>query len=117
MHTPLCAVSKRNWFLGITVLCALAHVSLPASADRINVKDLKKGLTKEMLRGRMDRQPDKSVYHLPGPNQANSQASSDVVPALPATIVSPFIQPSSRSNSMNFGFLVGSSPFTTPVGV
>lgn len=117
MHTPLCVVFKRNLFLALVTVSALALASLPAAADRINVKDLKKGLTKEMLRGRMDRQPDKSVYHLPGPNQAQPQATSDVVPPIPAPIVSSFFQPSSRSNSMNYGFLVGNSPFATPVGV
>jgi hypothetical protein len=113
MHSPFSAVNKRNWLLGIVVVGALALVSLPVSADRINVKTLKKGLTKEIFRGRMDRRPDKSVIGLPGIDQATPLATGAVAPTIPPTIVSPFIEPSSRSNSMNYGFLIGNSPFAT----
>jgi hypothetical protein len=118
MHSRFSAVIKKTLLLGIVGVGALTLVSLPASADRINVKTLKKGLTKEIVRGRMDGHPNKSVLPLPGVNHADSQAVGDVVPAIPPTIVSPFIEPSSRSNSMNYGFLVGNSPFaTTGVGI
>jgi hypothetical protein len=118
MHFLFSAANKRNRFLAMVVVGALALVSLPAGADRINVKTLKKGITKEIVRGRMDRHPDKSVVGLPSLGQALPLAADAAAPPIPATIVSPFIEPSSRSNSMNYGFLVGNSPFaTTGVGI
>ncbi len=123
MHTLCCAVIKRNCFLGLVVAGALALVSVPASADRITVEMLKKGLTRELVRGHLNRTPTKS-NHSPSLgsqilNQGGPRAAVAVSTAAGSSIatppVFPFFQPSSRSGSVNYGFMVGTSPFSSEV--
>ncbi len=113
MHTLLCAVIKRYSCLGLLIAAALALVPLPVSGQRILADTLKNGHLPQALRGRLDASPDKSVHYLPSTGVAPLAASAAEGPAAPPhPIVTPFLEPSSRSGSVNYGFLVGNNPFT-----
>jgi hypothetical protein len=109
MQTPGCAVLKS-----LIVVGAFALASLPVSAQRISADAVKNGHFPQALRGHLDRSPDKSIHHL---SSTGGQAGrSAPVPAArptnpPRPIVSPFLVPSSRSGSVNYGYLVGANPF------
>jgi hypothetical protein len=109
MQTTGCAVLKS-----LIVVGAVAIVSLPVSAQRISADAVKNGHFPQALRGHLDHSPDKSTHHLPstgrqaGPS-ATVTAARHTNP--PRPIVSPFLYPSSRSGSINYGFLVGANPF------
>jgi len=109
MRTPGCANIKS-----LLVVGAFALAALPVAAQRIPADALKNGHFPQVI-GHLDARPDKSVHYLPhtasqtGPRAAVAAAK----PAdPPRPIVTPFLQPSSRSSSVNYGFLVGNSPFT-----
>ena len=110
MQTPGCAVLKSLIALG-----ALALASLPVSAQRISADAVKNGHFPQALRGHLDRSPDKSIHRL---SSTGSQAGPSAAVAAarvadpPRPIVSPFLHPSSRSGSVNYGFLVGANPFS-----
>jgi hypothetical protein len=91
---------------------ALALVSLPAAADRITAEMLKKGFTREVVRGHLNRSPDKSMSPPAGVSHASPKTAAADASSAPRPPVYPFFQPSSRSGSVNYGFMVGSSPFT-----
>ncbi len=101
---------------GIFVVGAFVLASLPVSAQRISA-DAARAHFAEALRGHRDGQPDKSVHHLStaGFPAATIRAASAAARAkhrnAPQSIVSPFFYPSSRSRSVNYGFLVGPNPF------
>ncbi len=110
MHKLSCAVLKSLVAVG-----GFALASLPVSAQRISADAVRNGHFPQALRGHLDRSPDKSTHYLSSiGNQAGPRAA--VAAAKPATpprpIVSPFLSPSSRSGSVNYGFLVGSNPFS-----
>jgi hypothetical protein len=110
MHTPGCAVLKS-----LLVVGTLALVSMPVSAQRIQADALKNGHAPLVI-GHLDAHPDKSIHLLsPSGTQASPLAAA-VAAAKPASpprpIVSPFLAPSSRSGSVNYGFLVGNNPFS-----
>lgn len=109
MHKPGCAVLKSLIAVG-----GLALASLPVSAQRISADAVRNGHFPQALRGHLDRSPDKSIHHLSsiGKQAAPSVAIAAARPgALPRPIVSSFKSPSSRSSSVNYGFLVGPNPF------
>src|SRR4029077_1325870 len=116
MRTLCCARMKKNCVLALQVIVALVLVSLPAAgAGRITRNMLKRGVTPQILRGRLDRFPDKSIHRLSTVNQAEPDAGAGAVhPAVRSPVFS-FFQPSSRSGSVNYGFMVGSSPFSRAV--
>jgi hypothetical protein len=97
---------------------AMALASLPVSAQLISADTVKNGHSPEALRGHLDGHPDKSIHHL---STFGMQAGAGTAAAArsarpPAPIVSPFTYPSSRSGSVNYGFVVGSSPFAGDEG-
>jgi len=108
MHKASCTVVKSVLVAGTFVLA-----SLPVSAQRISADTVKNGRFPEALRGHLDGRPDKSIHHL---STSGSQAGS-VAAAFakagkpPRAIVSPFFFKSSRSGSVNYGFVVGPDPF------
>jgi hypothetical protein len=110
MKTLGCAVLKS-----LIVVGTLALASRPVSAQLISADAVKNGHFPQALRGHFDRSPDKSIHHL---SSSGSQAGrSAAVPAArpaapPRPIVSPFLFPSSRSGSVNYGYLVGANPFS-----
>ena len=110
MHKPGCAVLKNLIALG-----GFALVLLPVSAQRISADAVRNGHFPQTLRGHLDRSPNKSIHHLSsigkqvGPKAAAAAAKHA---ALPRPIVSSFFYPSSRSGSVNYGFLVGNNPFS-----
>jgi hypothetical protein len=114
MMTNDCVRNKKNPYCSLLVIGALALVSLPAAAQRITVDMLKNHSTEELVRGHLDRSPDKSVHHLSAAERATAKAAaaanSASAPARPP--VYSFFEPSSRSNSVNYGFMVGTSPFS-----
>jgi hypothetical protein len=112
MHTLCCAVFKRNCFLGLLVAGALALVALPVSAQRIPADALKNGHFPQVL-GHLDARPDKSIHHLPTTGSHAGTRTALAKPAdPPRPIISPFFAPSSRSGSVNYGFLIGANPFS-----
>ncbi len=113
MKTPGCAVLKC-----LIVVGAFALASSLVSAQRISADAVQNG-NFQALRGRLDRTPDKSIHRLSSTGgQAGSRAS--ITTARPATpprpIVTPFLAPSSRSGSVNYGFIVGPNPFSGEEG-
>jgi hypothetical protein len=112
MPTNDCARCRKNPYRRLLVISALALVSLPVAAQRINVEMLKNHRPEELVRGRLDRSPDKSIHHLSAAERATARAAVAAAhgPALPP--VYSFFEPSSRSNSVNYGFMVGTSPFS-----
>jgi hypothetical protein len=110
MKTSRCAVLKSLIVVGVFALA-----SLPVSAQRVSADVVKNGHFPQALRGHFDRSPDKSIHHL---SSTGSQAgpSAAVTAARPTDpprpIVSPFLVPSSRSGSVNYGFMVGTNPFS-----
>ncbi len=110
MHKLRCAVLKSLVAVG-----GFALASLPVSAQRISADAVRNGHFPQALRGHLDRSPDKSIHYLSstgkqaGPSAAVAAARPG---AFPRPIVSPFLYPSSRSSSVNYGFLVGANPFS-----
>jgi len=107
MHKTGCAVLK-----GVLAFGAFVLASMPISAQLVSADTVNNGHFPEALRGHLDARPDKSIHRLstPGSHQAGSAAARPAHP--PQPIVSPFFETSSRSGSINYGFLVGSDPFT-----
>ena len=103
MQTPDCAVLKSLIAVG-----AFALASLPVSAQLISADAVKNGHFPQALRGHLDHSPDKSIHHLPSTGSQAGPRHADQ----PRPIVSPFLYPSSRSGSVNYGFLVGGNPFS-----
>jgi hypothetical protein len=110
MRTFCCADLRSNCGRGLLVVATLALVALPVVAQRITADMLKKGHFPEVVRGRLDRSPDKSIHRLSIPNQASARGEAHSSPARPPVYA--FFQPSSRSGSINYGFMVGTSPFS-----
>ncbi len=106
MRTESCVGVRKNIRRIVAAATALALAALPAAADRINVNSVNGNMTPQMLRGRFDRAPVKALHRFP----AGSRANSSGAPVRPH--VYPFFQPSSRSGSVNYGFMVGTSPFS-----
>ena len=93
--------------------CVLASASL--SAQRISVDAVKNGHFPAALRGHLDARPDKSHHglSLAGNHHAVIAAAKNAKSgAPPKPIVSSFFRTSSRSNSVNYGFVVGPDPFS-----
>jgi hypothetical protein len=105
MHQPGCPVVQ-----GFLLAGALALAVLPSSAQRVSADSLKNGHFPQALRGRLDAHPDKSL-HPPSASGAQSGAFGHHGHP-PQPIVSPFLYPSSRSGSFNYGFVVGQNPFS-----
>src|SRR4051794_34190376 len=96
---------------GLLVAGALALACVPMPAQRISVDTVRNGHFPEALRGRMDGRPDKSIHRLSPADIHDSAAANVAKPgAAPQPIVSPFFRKSSRSGSVNYGFLVGPNP-------
>jgi hypothetical protein len=116
MSKLACAIPKNVLRLMVTV-CALVLGSVPVSAERITLEMLNKGRIQDHVRGRLDRSPDKSIHRLSAAEQASARAM--VAAAAKSSSARPpvysFFQPSSRSGSVNYGFMVGTSPFTEDV--
>ncbi|KAA6456217.1 hypothetical protein DYQ86_25785 [Acidobacteria bacterium AB60] len=113
MHTPGCATIKS-----LLVVGAVALASFPAAAQRISADSLKNGHFPQVI-GHLDGHPDKSIHHLP---DSSTQSAAKTLAAArpvdpPRPIVSPFMVPSSRSHSYNYGYLVGDNPFSHEAGV
>jgi hypothetical protein len=89
---------------------ALALVALPAVADRITAAMLKNGHAQQVVRGHLNRSPDKSIHRLSPAERANKKRGGEPAPFHPP--VFSFFQPSSRSGSVNYGFMVGTDPFS-----
>jgi hypothetical protein len=109
MKTPGCAVLKS-----LIVVGAFALASLPVSAQLVSADAVKNGHFPEGLRGHLDRSPDKSIHYLSstGSQAGRSAAMTSARHANPPSpIVSPYLVPSSRSGSVNYGFIVGANPF------
>ena len=108
MHRAVCVVMKGLLVLGVFVLA-----SLSLSAQRISVETVRNGHFPEALRGHLDGRPDKSVNLLAEfgirPRSAVRAHSNS---AAPQPLVSPFFHESSRSDSVNYGFMVGPNPFS-----
>ena len=98
------------------VTCAFVLASLPVSAQRISADTVRNGHFPEALRGHLDARPDKSIHPL---SAATSRAglTKGKTAAAPQPIVSSFFHTSSRSGSVNYGFLVGPDPFSGENGV
>jgi hypothetical protein len=114
MQTPGCAILKN-----LTVVGAFAFASLPVSAQRISADAVKNGHFPRALRGHLDRRPDRSIQYPPftGNQTGSSTAVWAARPAQhPNPIVSTFFYPSSRSGSVNYGFIVGANPFSDQEG-
>jgi len=108
MQKPAHVVMK-----GLLVAGALALACVPMPAQRISVDTVRNGHFPEALRGRMDGRPDKSIHRLSPADIHDSAAANLAKPAAaPQPIVSPFFRKSSRSGSVNYGFLVGPNPFS-----
>jgi hypothetical protein len=108
MHKPTYAVVN-----GLIVLGALALASLPMSAQRISADAVRNGHFPEALRGHLDGRPDKSIHRLSAASQASSAAAALARPSNPPQpIASSFFRTSSRSGSVNYGFVVGPDPFS-----
>jgi hypothetical protein len=114
MLTNDCPGNQRNPYRRLLVIGALALVSLPAGAQRITEDMLQNHSTEEILRGRFDRSPDKSVHRLPAAERASAKAAAAAASARAPwrPPVYSFFEPSSRSGSVNYGFMVGTSPFS-----
>jgi hypothetical protein len=114
MVTNDCAGNKRKACCSLLVIGAFALVSMPVGAQRITVDMLNNHRPEELIRGHFDRSPDKSVHHLSAAERATAKAAVAAAsahgPARPP--VYSFFEPSSRSNSVNYGFMVGTSPFS-----
>ncbi len=95
----------KNLFRTLAAASTFTFALLPVAGERVNVDKLKGGLTPQVLRGGLNRSPLKAIHHFP----ATQQASPSTKPARPP--VFSFFEPSSRSGSVNFGFMVGTSPF------
>ena len=109
MHTDGCAVRKSLLVVGAFTLAAL-----PVSAQRISADAVKNGHFPQAI-AHLDARPDKSIHRLPTTGNAagSHSAAAAAKPAdPPRPIVSPFFETSSRSNSVNYGFLVGGNPFS-----
>jgi hypothetical protein len=99
---------------GILAASAMALASLTVSAQLISADTVKNGHFPEALRGHLDGRPNKSLHQLSSvgirvnPAAAASARSNNA----PTPIVSPFLYTSSRSHSVNYGFVVGPNPFS-----
>jgi hypothetical protein len=114
MEIPGCAILKN-----LIVVGAFALASLPVSAQRISADAVKNGNFPRALRGHLDRRPDRSIHYPPftGNQTGSSAAVGAARPAQPPNpIVSTFFYPSSRSGSVNYGFIVGANPFSDQEG-
>ncbi len=114
MEIPGCAILKN-----LIVVGAFALASLPVSAQRISADAIKNGHFPQALRGHLDRSPDKSTHYLSfmGGQTGRSAVPDARLAEPPPPIVSPFFHTSSRSGSVNYGFLVGPNPFMGTEGV
>lgn len=111
MYRSACAVAQ-----GFLVAGALALACVPVSAQRISADTVKNGHFPEGLRGHLDARPDKSIH---GPSAPGSQAAAAALARHgnpPQPIVSPYFHTSSRSSSVNYGFIVGANPFSGDEG-
>ena len=104
MHKHGFEVVKDVLVVGVLVLA-----SLPVSAQRISADTVKNGHFPEALRGHMDGRPNKSSHRLSTAGFAPSALAKPTNP--PQPIVSPFFRTSSRSGSVNYGFVIGANPF------
>lgn len=99
---------------GVLLTGALALASLPVSAQLVSADTVKNGHP-EALRGHFDGSPNKSVHWLASFGMQGSAAASAMAKRNnnhpPQPIVAPFYFPSSRSGSVNYGFMVGANPF------
>jgi hypothetical protein len=109
MHNHGCAVAK-----GVLVLGALVLASLPVSAQLISADAVKNGHFPEALRGHLDGHPNKSIRRLSTAGSGAAATAKRDNP--PQPIVSPFFRTSSRSGSVNYGFMVGPNPFSDDDG-
>lgn len=111
MRRPDCPVLARVLVAGTLMLA-----SLPVPAQRISADTVRDHFP-EALRGHFDGHPNKSIQSLSaaGIQATTIQAAAAAARAehtnAPQSIVSPFFYPSSRSRSVNYGFLVGPNPF------
>lgn len=108
MHTLCFADIRSNCGRGLLVAAILVLTALPVVAQRITADTLRQGHFPEVVRGRLDRFPDKSIHRLPVAKRATSMTEPDS--ARPP--IFSFFQQSSRSGSVNYGFMVGTSPFS-----
>ena len=117
MSKLVCAFIPGNAFRVLVSVCAVALGSTSAPAQRITLDMQNKGNVQDYLRGRLDRFPDKSIHHLPAAQIAKARAAAAAAaPSSPVRApIYPFFQPSSRSGSVNYGFMVGTSPFSEDV--
>lgn len=109
MRKPGSGVVKAVLFAG-----AFALASVGVSAQIISADTVRNGHFPDALRGRLDGHPDKSVRRLTAiMGRGNLAAAPAARPAAPPRpIVSSFLYPSSRSRSVNYGFVVGPNPFS-----
>lgn len=104
---------------GVLVVGAFALASLAVSAQTISADAVKNGSFPQALRGHMDARPDKSHHQLAlfGSEAVSAAAAAQARHQNPpAPIVSPYYFPSSRSGSVNYGFIVGANPFSGDSG-
>ncbi len=104
-----CALLKILIALG-----AFALASLPVSAQRISADAVKNDHFPRGLRGHLDSPPGKAIRR----GSSTGSQSGPIAPvtasrhgALARPIISPFFARSSRSDSINYGFIVGGNPF------
>lgn len=109
MHPSASSIVKNALVVGALVLA-----SLPGSAQRVSADTVKNGHP-QALRGHLDATPSKSAQWLSVMGmQTRARATAAMAKPSshpPRPIVSPFYYPSSRSDSFNYGFLVGPNPF------
>src|SRR5579863_3526344 len=108
---------KKPWSTFAKVVLAagaLALASHPISAQVISADTVKNGHFPEALRGHMDARLDKSIHYLSTTGFAAAAHAKAANP--PQPIVSPFFRTSSRSGSVNYGFMVGPTPFSNDEG-
>jgi hypothetical protein len=106
MRKGSCADVKKELCRSAIAVSALALALLPVAAERVNVDKLKGNLSPQVLRGGLNRSPHKSIHRFPATNEANAWTKPSRPP------VFSFFEPSSRSGSVNYGFMIGTSPFS-----
>ena len=100
----------RVFVKSIFVVGAYVVASLPVSAQRISADTVNSGHFPQSLRGHLDAHPDKSTNSLSSMG-VRAGAAAHRKSVAPEPIVSPFFHTSSRSGSVNYGFVVGPNPF------
>lgn len=111
MNQPTSPVVK-----GVLVLGALALASLSVSAQLVSADAVRTGHFPQALRGHLDARPNKSIRPLSIFGIRVNSAAQGSRDHPPQPIVSPYFAPSSRSGSVNYGFLVGPNPFSDERG-